>query len=145
MRIRLISVLAALLCLIVPALAAEPSRIDDPDRFSSQIFKLISQIKSHDAATQLAKAIGSPEQSAELEKSLKEFEGKKFDFGKKVYDKDYQGALRQIVYYAYFENFGFLYFRFTFKMTSKGWYLANFFFKESSQELFPKDLIEGPM
>jgi hypothetical protein len=30
-------------------------------------------------------------------------------------------------------------------MTSKGWYLANFFFKESSQELFPKDLIEGPM
>ncbi len=145
MRIRLISVLAALLCLIVPALAAEPSRIDDPDRFSGQIFKLISQTKSHDAATQLAKAIGSPEQSAELEKSLKEFEGKKFDFGKKVYDKDYQGALRQIVYYSYFENFGFIYFRFTFKMTSRGWYLTNFFFKESSQELFPKDLIEGPM
>lgn len=145
MRIRLISVLASLLCLIVPAFAAEPSRIDDPDRFSSQIFKLISQTKSHDAAAQLAKAIGSPEQAAELEKSLKEFEGKKFDFGKKVYDKDYQGALRQIVYYSYFENFGFFYFRFTFKVTSKGWYLTNFFFKESSQELFPKDLIEGPM
>ena len=75
---------------------------------------------------------------------MKELDGKKFDFGKKVYDKDYNGALRQIVYYTYVENFGFVYFRFSFKMTSRGWYLTNFLFKESSDELFPKDLIEGP-
>jgi hypothetical protein len=145
MLTRLSSILTVLLCLIAPVRAAEPSRIDDPDRFSHQIFTLISQAKYHDAATQASNAIGSPERTEELEKMLNDLKEKKFDFGKKVYDKDYQGALRQIVYYSYFEKFGFVYFSFSFKRTSKGWYLANFFFKEASQELFPKDMIEGPM
>lgn len=145
MHTRLLSVLTALLCLIVPALAAEPTRITDPDRFAKQIFTLISTAKFHDAATQVSKTIGSPDRAGDIEKLLNDLQGKKFDFGKKVYDQDYRGALRQIVYYSYFENFGFVYFRFSFKMTSKGWYLTNFFFKDSSDELFPKDLIEGPM
>jgi hypothetical protein len=145
MLTRLLPILTIVLCLIAPARAAAPLPIDDPDRFSHQIFTLISQAKFHDAATQAANAIGSPERADELEKMLKELEGKKFDFGKKVYDKDYNGALRQIIYYAYVETFGFVYLSFSFKMTSKGWYLGNFFFKEASQELFPKDIIEGPM
>jgi hypothetical protein len=145
MRTRLLLILAfAFCCLTGTAHAAQPSHIDDPDRFSHQIFTLITQAKFQEVAAQLSGSVGSPERSADFENSLKELDGKKFDFGKKVYDKDYNGALRQIVYYTYVENFGFVYFRFSFKMTSRGWYLTNFLFKESSDELFPKDLIEGP-
>jgi hypothetical protein len=52
------------------------------------------------------------------------------------------GALRQIVYYSYLEGLGFVYFRFNFKMTSTGWILANFSFKDETNELFPKDFTE---
>lgn len=144
MHTRLLSILTLVLCLTGPALAAEPTRIADPDHFAKKIFTLISTAKFHDAATQVSSTVGSPDRAADIEKMLKELEGKKFDFGKKVHDQDYHGALRQIIYYSYFENFGFVYFRFSFKMTSKGWYLTNFWFTEATQELFPKDLIEGP-
>ncbi|MCX7322155.1 MAG: hypothetical protein NT113_22675 [Hyphomicrobiales bacterium] len=144
MLIRLLSILAVALCCLGPAHAAQPPRVDDPAQFSHQIYTLISQSKFKEVAAQLSDGVGSPERSADLENTLKELEGKTFDFGKKVYDKDYNGALRQIVYYSYVESFGFVYFRFSFKMTSRGWYLTGFQFKESSDELFPKDLIEGP-
>ena len=73
---------------------------------------------------------------------LQTFEGKKFDFTKKAIDKDYNGALRQIVYYSYVEGLGFIYFRFNFKMTSTGSILAHFSFKDETNELFPKDFTE---
>ena len=53
-------------------------------------------------------------------KFLKILEDKNFDFTKKVVDKDYNNALRQIVFYSYIKNLGFVYFRFNFKMTSTG-------------------------
>jgi len=55
-----------------------------------------------------------------------------------VIDKDYNGGLRQIVYYSYHEGLGFVYFRFNFKMTSTGWILTNFSLKDETDELFPK-------
>ena len=60
----------------------------------------------------------------------------------KVYEKDHDGALRQIVYYAHVEDIGFVYFRYNFKMTGAGWRLVNFTFKEETNELFPKDFID---
>jgi hypothetical protein len=75
------------------------------------------------------------------------FDGKKFDFSRKVVDRNFHNALRQIVYYSNIENpaispIGFFYFRFTFKMTSCGWVLAHFSFKDEANELFPKDFTE---
>ena len=75
-------------------------------------------------------------------KFLKILEDKNFDFTKKVIDKDYSNALRQIVFYSYIKNLGFAYFRFNFKMTSTGWVLANFTFKDETNELFPRDFME---
>ncbi|SFL90904.1 hypothetical protein SAMN03159423_4346 [Bradyrhizobium sp. NFR13] len=145
MHIRLLSFLAIFLCLTGSAAFAAALPVDDPDRFANETFTLITQNKFHDAAHKLSETVGQPDTAKKLERGLKAFEGRKFDFGKKVYDKDYGGALRQIIHYAYFEKTGFIYFRFTYKMTSRGWYLTNFLFKDAGQDLFPKRFIEGPM
>jgi len=109
----------AILVLAFPASSAEPARIGDPDKFSEEIVQAISKKRPRDAA------------------DMQVFEGS-FDFTKKVIDKDYNGGLRQIVYYSYHEGLGFVYFSFNFKMTSTGWILANFSFKDETDELFPK-------
>ena len=75
-------------------------------------------------------------------KFLKILEDKNFDFTKKVIDKDYSNALRQIVFYSYIKNLGFAYFRFNFKMTSTGWVLSNFTFKDETNKLFPREFME---
>jgi len=89
-----------------------------------------------------ANPILKPEAAEALTNGLKLLEGRKIDFAKKVIDKDFSNGLRQIVYYAYVENIGFVYFRVNFKMTSTGWILANFNFKSETIELFPKDFVE---
>jgi hypothetical protein len=124
------------------AAVADPARVQDPGKFCDNLFANISPFKSADMATKVAAAIGKPEAVENLENGMKLLEDKKVDFVKKVIDKDINGALRQIVYYAYVENAGFLYFRLNFKMTSTGWILANFNFKSEVNELFPKDFVE---
>jgi hypothetical protein len=142
MRSTLKLVFAAIFALAVPASSAEPVRIPDPDKFSAEIVETISKKRSRDVAGMIANTIGKPDASDPLLKLLQVFEGRNFDFTKKVIDKDYNGALRQIVYYSYLEGLGFVYFRFNFKMTSTGWILANFSFKDETNELFPKDFTE---
>jgi hypothetical protein len=103
----------------------------------------ISKNRAHDVAGKIANTIGKPDASDSLLKLLQVFESRKVDFMKKAIDKDYNGALRQIVYYSYLEGIGFVYFRFNFKMTSTGWILANFSFKDETNELFPKDFTDA--
>ena len=135
-------VIAAILALAVSALAAEPLRIADPDKFCEGALQSIAKKPPREVAELIADTIGKPDLSSSLAKFLEIFEKKNFDFTKKVIDKDYNGALRQIVYYSYVENVGFIYFRFNFKMTGSGWVLANFSFKDETNELFPKDFTE---
>jgi hypothetical protein len=135
-------IFAAILALAVPASAAEPRRISDLDKFCEEIVQTISNKARREAADVITNSMGKPELSGTLANAMQVFEGKNFDFTKKVVDKGYNGALRQIVYYSYVENLGFAYFRFNFKMTSSGWLLANFAFKDETNELFPKDFIE---
>lgn len=144
MHIRLLSFLAIFLCLTGSAAFAAALPVDDPDRFANEAFTLISQNKFHDAAQKVADATGVPKFEKTVESALKAISGRKFDFGKKVYDKDYNGALRQIIYVSYFEKTGFIYFRFTYKMTSRGWFLTDFLFKDGGSGLFPKGFIEEP-
>jgi hypothetical protein len=135
-------IFAAILVLAVPASAAEPRRISDLDKFCEEITQTVSKQSRREAAELIANAMGKPEISGTLTNAMQIFEGKNFDFTKKVIDKDYNGALHQIVYYSYVEKVGFVYFRFNFKMTSSGWVLANFAFKDETNELFPKDFVE---
>ncbi|MFL6824760.1 MAG: hypothetical protein ACJ8FA_19535 [Xanthobacteraceae bacterium] len=142
MRSTLKLVFGAIFALAVPASSAEPVRIGDPDKFSAEIVETISKKRSRDVAGMIANTVGKPDSSETLLRLLQVFEGRSLDFAKKVIDKDYNGALRQIVYYSYLEGLGFVYFRFNFKMTSTGWVLANFSFKDETNELFPKDFTE---
>ena len=122
--------------------AAAPVRIQDPARFCDDFFGTTTQLKSEDIAKRISTTVGKPESAEILEKALKILDDRKIDYAKKVLDKDFDGALRQIVYYTYVEELGFLYFRFNFKMTSTGWILANFNFKSETNDLFPKDFVE---
>ena len=133
---------AAILVLAIPASAAEPHRISDPDKFCEQVTQAISSNARGEAVDLVVNSIGKPELVSTLTNALQIFDGKNFDFTRKVIDKDYNGGLRQIVYYSYVENLGFTYFRCNFKMTNTGWVLANFAFKDETQELFPKDFID---
>ena len=135
-------VFPAILALALPASAAEPRRISDPDKLCQEVMQDFSNKARNEAVDLLINSIGKPEFSTTLANALQVFEGKKFDFTKKVIDKDYNGGLRQIIYYSYVENLGFIYFRFNFKMTSTGWVLAHFTFRDETNELFPKDFIE---
>jgi hypothetical protein len=117
-------------------------RIQDPGKFCDDMFANISPFKSGDIAKKIATAIGKPDASETMANALKLLDGKQIDFAKKVIDKDFNGALRQIIYYAYVENLGFVYFRVNFKMSSTGWIMANFNFKSETNELFPKDFVD---
>jgi opacity protein-like surface antigen len=136
-------VFAAILTVIVSAApAAEPIRVPNLDEFCEEVLSEISNNEFGKAADFVAKTAGQPDSSNTVAGAFKIFEGKHFDFTRKVIDRDFNGSLRQIVHYSYVEKLGFVYFRFNFKMTSTGWVLANFTFKGETQELFPKDFIE---
>ena len=113
--------------------------IDNPEKFTADLVQTIANGAPDDAARTISEAIGQPAVLSKLQNAFQAFNGKKFDFSKKVIDNEIGGALRQIIHYSYVEQLGFIYFRFNFKMTSKGWVLANFSFKGETDELLPKD------
>lgn len=128
-------------CLLTAsAFAGEPKAIADPDKFSEEILNGFAENRISDVATRVADVVGIPEQKANVENSLKLLEGRTFEYRKKVIDKDYAGALRQIVHYAYVKDVGFVYFRFNYKQTGSGWILAHFNYTSENNELFPPGL-----
>jgi hypothetical protein len=134
---------AAVLLALSSAFAADTAvRIQDPAKFSEDLFANISPFKAAEIAKKVSTTIGQPGASETMENAMKLLDGKKIDFAKMVLDRDFNGALRQIVHYAYVDGIGFLYFRLNFKMTSTGWILANFNFKTETNEIFPKDFVE---
>ena len=134
---------AMILVASLPALAADPgARVADPEKFCGEVMNALSSGNPGDAANLIATTIGRADSAGELMRFLKILEDKNFDFTKKVIDKDYNNTLRQIVFYSYIKPLGFVYFRFNFKMTSTGWVLANFTFKDETNELFPREFME---
>jgi hypothetical protein len=119
-----------------PVLAQAFRPIDNPEKFAADVVQTIANGASNDAARTISEAVG---QVSTIQSALRIFDGKEFDFSKKVIDNEIAGALREIIHYSYVDKLGFIYFRFIFKMTSKGWALANFTFKRESKELLPKD------
>jgi hypothetical protein len=133
--------LALVLALCASAFPAEPAYVADPEQFSNGFVHTLSTKGSREAAKVLADVLGKPDISDNLRTILQAFDGKTFDFTRKVFDRDFNNALRQIVVYSKVANVGFIYFRFNFKMSKAGWILANFTFKDETNELFPKDFI----
>ena len=134
-------VLVVALALTTSAFADTAPRVNDPEKFSSDIFGNPPQIDPARMAKTIAATVGKPSLADTVEKALGVLDGKKIDILKKVRDDQYGDALRQIIYYSYVPDLGFIYFRFNFKLTSTGWILANFNFKSETEELFPKDFL----
>src|SRR5262245_2707601 len=130
---------ALLLAWHAPVLAQTLRPIEDPEKFAADVVQTIAKGASNDAATIITERVGQPAQASTVQNAFRIFDGKEFDFSKKVIDNEIAGALREIIYYSYVDKLGFVYFRFNFKMTSKGWVLAHFTFKSEAKELFPKD------
>jgi hypothetical protein len=122
-----------------PVLAQTSRPIDDPEKYAADVVQTTEKGALNDAARTIIEAVGQPASLSALQSALQVFDDKKFDFSKKVIDNEISGALRQIIHYSHVERLGFVYFRFNFKMTGKGWVLANFNFKSESAELLPKD------
>lgn len=133
---------AVLICISVPALAAGFIPIEDPDAFSSDILTKLSTKRLAEAATLLVDHMAQPNAAEPLSNALRIFDGKSFNFSSKVIDKEYNNALRQIIYYSYVKDLGFFYFRLNFKASSAGWILTSFTFKAETNELFPKDFTD---
>jgi hypothetical protein len=121
---------------------AEPQYITDPDKYAADIMKLLAEKNVASASKILSDTIGKPSYADNLQNALMAFSTKDIDYSDKVVDHVFGKGLRQIVYYCYVDNIGFIYFRFNYKMSSHGWILANFIFKTETNELFPKDFVE---
>jgi len=139
MRNILTGAFALLLAWHAPLMAQTFRPIDNPEKFAADVVQMIAKGNSNDAAMTITDAAGQPGALSAIQSALRVFDGKKFDFSRKVIDNEVGGALRQIIHYSYVEQVGFIYFRFNFKMTSKGWVLANFNFKAENNDLLPKD------
>ena len=121
---------------------AEAQRIDEPDKYAGEIMALLSNNDVVSVSKKISDTVGNPSYAERLESALNTLTGKKIDYTDKIVDNTFGKSLRQIVYYCFVENIGFVYFRFNFKMSSRGWILANFIFKTEINELFPKDFID---
>jgi hypothetical protein len=135
------------LCLLVLSLApspaiAEPKYVDDPDKYAAEVMQLLVKGDMATLAKTVTDSIGKPESADTLKNALGMLNGKTIDYNGKVIDNTFGKSLRQIVYYSFVDSVGFIYYRFNFKMSSKGWILANFNFKTETNELFPKDFID---
>jgi hypothetical protein len=138
---RLVLLLLALsLSTSVAIAAAQP--ISDPDKYAAEVMQLLGKGDMAALAKTVTDSIGKPDSADALKNALSMLSGKPTDYSDKVIDNAFGKSLRQIVYYTFVDNFGFVYYRFNFKMSSKGWILANFIFKTETNELFPKDFVD---
>ena len=121
---------------------AEPQYTADPDKYAGDVMHLLADKDLPAASKMIADTIGKASYADNLQNALKVLSSNNIDYSEKVVDHSFGKGLRQIVYYCFIDNVGFIYFRFNYKMSSHGWILANFIFKTETNELFPKDFVE---
>jgi hypothetical protein len=130
------------LCLAASAAIAAPPPVADPDKYAARVMGLIAKSDMAAVAKMIADSIGKPTYADTIQNGFDSLTGKTIDYSDKVIDNTFGKSLRQIVYYTFVDQTGFVYYRFNFKMSSHGWILANFIFKSENNELFPKDFID---
>jgi hypothetical protein len=121
---------------------ADPQYIADPDKYAADVTQLLGEKNVASASKMIADTIGKASYADNLQNAPNALSTKNIDYSDKVVDYSFGKGLRQIVYYCFVDNVGFIYFRFNYKMSSHGWILANFIFKTETNELFPKDFVE---
>jgi hypothetical protein len=99
----LVASVALLIAWHTSVLAQTFKPIDDPEKFAADVVQTIGNGAPNEAARIVIDAVGQPGSLSSLQSALQVFDGKKFDFSKKVIDNDISGALRQIVHYSHIE------------------------------------------
>lgn len=126
-------------CLAVPARAEDPAVQADPGAAAQNYTEMIASGRIDEGAKAIAGAIGAADRADSLAGPLGGFRNLKAEVTDKVVDKTYGTSLRQIIYVLNYPTTNFLYLRYNFKRTGKGWMLVDFTFKTETREIFPKD------
>ena len=114
-------------------------RTDNPVNHANQLLDTLEK----DGAKALTEALGeglqNKDAAAGLLPILSPIEKRKAKFRGIAIDRNYGGAVRQIVVYNYMltEQHPFIYFRFVYKMTDTGWRMSNFSVDTENSQAFP--------
>jgi len=111
---------------------------------TNEVMRQLSNNEVASVSKMISDTIGKPSYADNVQNAPNALTSKKIGYSDKVVDHSFGKGLRQIVYYCFVENIGFVYFRFNYKMSKHGWILANFNFKTETNELFPKDFVDPP-
>jgi len=109
---------------------------------TNEVMRQLSNNEVASVSKMISDTIGKPSYADNVQNAPNALTSKKIGYSDKVVDHSFGKGLRQIVYYCFVENIGFVYFRFNYKMSNHGWILANFNFKTETNELFPKDFVD---
>ena len=127
--------------LSLPALAESPVAVHvvaDPILAVNRLAHVLETDGASAFGEAIAKAINNAEAKS-LAQHMSSLERKKPAFSAIAYDRDYGGAVRQIVQYHYglSDAHPFIYFRYVYKQTGDGWRMTNFSFESEAQMPFP--------
>lgn len=138
---RFVGILASLFIslLISAASAHAAARTADPLEFSNQFLDILEKDGAKPLADTLAEALDNRDAATALQSILNPIEKKKAKFRAIALDRNYGGAIRQIIVYQYMltELYPFIYFRFVYKMTDTGWRLSHFSVDTENSQPFP--------
>lgn len=115
------------------------SRTTDPAGYSNQLLEVLEKDGAKALADTLAEALDNKDAATALQSILNPMEKRKAKFRAIALDRDYGGAVRQIIVYQYMltEQYPFIYFRFVYKMTDAGWRMSNFSVDTENSQPFP--------
>ena len=92
MRGIMLAVFVLLLAWHGSVLAQTFKPIDNPEKFAAGVVETIANGASNDAARSIIEAVGQPASLSSLQSALHAFDGKKFNFSKKVIDNEISGS-----------------------------------------------------
>jgi len=92
MRGIMLAVFVLLLAWHGSVLAQTFKPIDNPEKFAADVVETIANGASNDAARSIIEAVGQPASLSSLQSALHAFDGKKFNFSKKVIDNEISGS-----------------------------------------------------
>jgi hypothetical protein len=137
---RLAGILAGLVISLF--IGADSTRADtrtrDPVSYSLQLLDILEKDGADVLKDILAKDLDSTDVASELRPVLTSLQKQKAKFRAVALDRDYGGAVRQIVVYHYMlANYPFVYFRFVYKMTDTGWRMVHISVNSENSQPFP--------
>ncbi|MGO4526864.1 hypothetical protein AB4097_18650 [Microvirga sp. 2MCAF35] len=115
------------------------TRTDNPVYHANQLLDVLERDGAKAVSDTLGEALENKDAASAIQSILTPMEKRKAKFRAVALDRDYGGAVRQIIVYQYMlsEQFPFIYFRFVYKMTDQGWRMSHFSVDSENSQPFP--------